>query len=66
MVRFTFEDKDGNEFGSYTTLNRFEAKVYAQRHGLRMIANTYVLGDSEVVEDFTQLLTQTATKGDGR
>jgi hypothetical protein len=49
---YTFEDKDGREF-DWSTMSAEEAKEYAQKHSLRMIANTFSFEDSEPVEDYT-------------
>lgn len=51
---YTFEDKDGNEYGNYVTQDYQEAKSYAQANKLRVIGNEYVFRDSELVDDFTE------------
>jgi hypothetical protein len=49
---YTFEDKDGAEQG-YVTQDIEEARRYARRYQLRLIANEYEWSDSELVEDHT-------------
>jgi len=51
---YTFEDADGDAFGSWTTQDISEARHYAIRHRLRIIANVYEWTDSELVEDYTE------------
>jgi hypothetical protein len=51
---YSFERADGSEDGTYTTFNATEAREYARRYGLRMIANIYEFSDSELVEDHTR------------
>jgi len=50
---YTFEDGDGNSFGSWSTSDYEEAKGYAMENRYRVIANRYDWADSEVVNDFT-------------
>lgn len=50
---YTFEDRDGNEFGTFTTRDIREAKEYARKYGLRIVARIFEYVDSELVEDYT-------------
>jgi hypothetical protein len=50
---YTFEDANGHEPGSYTTMNYDEACGYAERCGLRVIENVFEWADSEMVRDYT-------------
>jgi GH35 family endo-1,4-beta-xylanase len=52
---YSFEDADGNEFGTYTTESAVNAQDYARQNHLRVRAHTYEWTDSELVEgwDFT-------------
>jgi hypothetical protein len=50
---YTFENAEGQEEGSYQTQNINDARQYAQKYKLRLIANTFVWDDSELVEDYT-------------
>ncbi len=56
VIEFGFEDADGNEAGTFQTRDRRSAIDYARAHGLRVMARTYELADSEEVEDFTSVL----------
>lgn len=49
---YSFEDRDGPS-GSYTTQDYREAKEFARKNNLRVIANEYEWVDSEMVDDFT-------------
>ena len=49
---YTFEDKDGND-QEWCTQKYSEAKEWAMRHNMKIILNTYVWDDSEMLEDFT-------------
>lgn len=49
---YSFEDVDGVE-QTYITPDPTEAKAYARKYALKMIANVYEFVDSEVVEDNT-------------
>lgn len=51
---YAFEDADGHEFGGFTTTDVAEAREYAMRHGLRIIALVYEFEDSAVIEDYTE------------
>lgn len=51
---YTFEDAAGNEFGSYTTQDIREAREYARKYRLRIIARIFEYADSELVEDYTK------------
>jgi hypothetical protein len=53
ITLYTFEDSDGNEFGSFTTQNYGEAKDYAGKGKLRVIANEFTFEDSSLIADFT-------------
>lgn len=48
---YRFEDEYGTEH-TFTTFNATEAREYARRYGLLMLADTYVYDDSEPVEDY--------------
>jgi hypothetical protein len=50
---YTFEDADGNSFGTFTTTDPSDARRYASEHGLRMVANTFIWSDSELAADYT-------------
>jgi hypothetical protein len=50
---YAFEDRDGNESGSFTTTDIDAAKKHAREHGLRLMARIYKYADSEMVEDNT-------------
>lgn len=50
---YSFEDKDGNEFGSFTTQDYEEAKRYAAEGRLKVIANEYEWSESFPLEDYT-------------
>lgn len=52
---FTFENKEGQTAGSYSTTDPQEAKAHGQKHGLKVIANQYSYDDSELVWDFTDI-----------
>ena len=49
---YTFEDEDGDE-ELFNTMDIHEAREYAQKHDLKIIANTYACVDSMVIDDFT-------------
>jgi len=53
---YTFEDKDGNEFGAYQTQDFEEAKRYAQEGSLRVIENVFEWSEAIPVEgaDYTK------------
>jgi hypothetical protein len=48
---YAFEDKDGNEDGTFTTRDIEEAKRHARKDRLRMMARVFEYTDSELVED---------------
>ena len=52
---YTFEDKNGHEYGTWHTQIAHDARQYAAKYQLRVIANEYEFADSEPVEgwDFT-------------
>jgi hypothetical protein len=54
MLRYTFEDSDGNEFGSFSTTDLDAARVYAMAYRVRVVENTYTWSDSDVIEDYTE------------
>lgn len=49
---YSFENAAG-PFGSFTTMDLDEAKEYARKGALKVIANEYEFADSELVEDYT-------------
>lgn len=51
---YTFESADNTPFGSYSTQNISDAREYARKAKLRLIANTYTFEDSELIEDYTE------------
>lgn len=53
LTLYTLEDADGNEVGTFSTQDPYEASVYAREYRLKMIANEYEFSDSDVVEDHT-------------
>jgi hypothetical protein len=50
---YTFEDGDGDEYGSFTTQDYAEAKAYAQDNRLCVIANEFEWADSHPLDDYT-------------
>lgn len=48
---YSFENADG-EFGSWTTQEYAEAKDYARKYGLLVVANTYEFSERELLEDY--------------
>lgn len=52
---YTFEDAEGNEFGTYNTQKASEAESYARANNLRVIDNIYEWEESVPVPgwDFT-------------
>lgn len=53
VTLYSFEDADGNEFGTFTTFDVTVAREYARTNRMRLIAQEYEYTDSELVEDFT-------------
>jgi hypothetical protein len=51
---YSFEDKDGNEFGTYRTQDPNRARDYARDNKLRVIANIYRFDESVACDDFTE------------
>lgn len=51
---YTLEDAHGNESGTFATGSYEEARDRARADHLRVIDNTYVWDDSEMVDDFTE------------
>ena len=49
---YTFEDGEDEPVGDCSIYVYSEAKAYARKHGLAVIANTYEWTDSELVDDF--------------
>lgn len=49
---YTFEDGDDEPVGDCPIYVYSEAKAYARKHGLAVIANTYEWTDSELVDDY--------------
>lgn len=54
LTLYSFEDKDGNEPDTFTTMDYQEAKVYAQENSLRVMANEYEWAEAVPVDDFTK------------
>lgn len=52
---YSFEDKDGNEYGTWNTQNYQEAKEHAQKYELRLMENIYEWQERVPVEgdDYT-------------
>jgi hypothetical protein len=50
---YTFEDRDGNEFGAWTTQDFAKAEAYAQEHKLRVIGNRLTFEDRDLMVDYT-------------
>lgn len=50
---YSFEDRDGNEHGCFTTQDYKEALSYASRYRLRIVANDFEWSDREFLDDFT-------------
>ncbi len=52
LEMYSFEDSHGVE-QSFTTRDIEEAKTYARKYKLRLIANIYEWSETELVEDHT-------------
>lgn len=50
---YCFEDECG-EPDTFMTLNINEAREYAKKHGLRLMAREFEYSDSETIEDYTE------------
>lgn len=50
---YSFEDADGNEIGTFTTMNYTEACDYAKAACARVRDNEYEYADSTIVADYT-------------
>lgn len=52
---YSFEDRDGNEYGTFTTQDYQEAKAYAAENKLRVMENVYEWSEAIPVEgdDYT-------------
>lgn len=52
---YSFEDKDGEESGCFTTLNFRDAEEYARKYNLRIIENVFEWSEAIPVEggDYT-------------
>ena len=53
ILRYTLEDAEGNEEGSYFFETYEEAKTRAMTDHLRVICNEFEFSDSYMVDDFT-------------
>ena len=53
LTLYSFEDADGNEYGTWTTQNYDEAKKYAARYRLRIIGNEYEWSEAVPLDDYT-------------
>jgi hypothetical protein len=49
---YSFEDANGDDHGTFTTMKWDEAKEYAQRYGLRVIENVYEWTEAVPVPGF--------------
>ena len=56
LTLYGFEDADGNESGTFTTMIPGEAEKYARKYRLRVVAMEYEYSESTVVWewDFTE------------
>jgi hypothetical protein len=54
LTVYAFEDGDGQEFGTFTTQDYPEAKSYAIRNGLRVVARNFEYSDTEYLDDYTK------------
>lgn len=55
MTLYTFEDEDGNQFGTFTTLDYREAKRYASEHGLLVVGNEYEWSEAVPLDDYRSI-----------
>ena len=55
MEVFTFENKEGQTAGSYSTTDPQKAKDHGQKYGLKVLAQQYTWEDSELVWDLTDI-----------
>jgi hypothetical protein len=56
ITLYSFEDRDGNAVGSYTTQDYREAKWHASQYKLRLIENIYEWTEAVPVpgDDYTE------------
>ena len=53
VTLYAFEDRDGNEFGTFNTLDYAEAKHYASANNLRVLGREFEYADTVYLDDFT-------------